>query len=200
MSDCPGLPNKNEVARALLLKGTVFVHLDPRVKGALVPAWLRDRPQLVLQIGLDMPLPIPDLRLDDAGLHGTLSFNRAAFTCSVPWDAVFALVGDDGKGMVWPASMPAEIAAEVEREARRARLAEIEAGAIEEVQQAQRPRRRRRAASHEPKGSPAAAAARSPRAAGRTPPSLELIAGDGSGSGAPSSERRASASHLRLVK
>lgn len=122
MPDQPPLPGKKDVARALLLKGTVFVHLDPRHDGVAVPAWLRGQPQLVLQVGLDMPIPIPDLRVDGNGVYGTLSFNRQAFTCSVPWDAVFAVVGDDGKGMVWPESMPPEIASEVDREARRTAL------------------------------------------------------------------------------
>lgn len=120
MGDAKRLPNKKDVARALLLKGSMFVHLDPRRDDVRVPAWLMNQPQLVLQVGLDMPVPIPDLRVDGRGVFGTLSFNRTPFTCSVPWEAVFAVVGDDGRGMVWPESMPPEIAAEVEREARRA--------------------------------------------------------------------------------
>src|SRR5687767_1080716 len=108
-------PSKHEIASALLLKGTVFVHLDPRGDEVVVPKWLKKQPQLVLQVGLDMPMPIPDLRVDSAGVYGTLSFNRTPCTCSVPWEAVFALAGDDGRGMVWPASMPEEIASEVER-------------------------------------------------------------------------------------
>ena len=84
-----------------------------------MPAWLSHQPQLVLQVGFDMLIPIPDLRVDDEGVLGTLSFSRMPFTCFVPWDAVFALVGDDGRGMVWPESMPPEIAAEVDREAAR---------------------------------------------------------------------------------
>jgi stringent starvation protein B len=111
------LPPKKDVARGLLLRGTVFVHLDPRADGVVVPPWLAREPQLVLQVGLDMVVPIPDLRIDDEGVSGTLSFSRAPFTCSVPWAAVFAVVGEDGRGMVWPDSMPAEIRAEVEREA-----------------------------------------------------------------------------------
>jgi len=111
------LPPKRDVARALLLRGCVFVHLDPRVTGVAVPDWLTDQPQLVLQIGLDMPIPIPDLRVDAAGVYGTLSFQRAPFTAQVPWDAIFALVGDDGRGMVWPEDLPPEIAADVAREA-----------------------------------------------------------------------------------
>jgi len=97
----------------------VYVHLDPRVDGVVVPEWLSHQPQLVLQIGLDMPIPIPDLRVDDDGLYGTLSFQRSPFTCVVRWDGVFALVGEDGRGMVWPEDLPEELAAEVEREAGR---------------------------------------------------------------------------------
>lgn len=115
------LPPKKDVARALLLRGNVFVHLDPRRHGVTVPTWLQTQPQLVLQVGLDMPIPIPDLRVDDAGVYGTLSFQRAPFTCSVPWSAVFALVGDDNKGVVWPDDLPPEIATEIDREVGRKR-------------------------------------------------------------------------------
>jgi Stringent starvation protein B len=118
MSDGP-LPLKRDVAKMLLRKGSLFVHLDPRASDVFVPPWLRHQAQLVLQVGFDMPIPIPDLRVDDDGVFGTLSFSRNPFTCAVPWHAVFALVGDEGRGMVWPESMPAEIAAEVEREASR---------------------------------------------------------------------------------
>jgi hypothetical protein len=69
-----------------------------------------------------MPIPIPDLRVDENGIFGTLSFSRTPFACNVPWNAIFALVGDEGRGMVWPESMPAEIVAEVERETQRAKL------------------------------------------------------------------------------
>src|SRR6185437_11844797 len=65
---------------------------------------------LVLQVGMNMPVPIPDLRLDDEGMSCTLSFNRAPFFCVVPWSAVFAMVGEDGRGMVWPDDVPAEVA------------------------------------------------------------------------------------------
>lgn len=110
------LPSKRDVARALLLKGSVYVHLDPRRDSVIVPERFRSQPQLVLQIGLELPVPIPDLRVDDEGVVGTLSFKREALRCSIPWQAVFALVGKDGRGMVWDDSMPREIAEEVEAE------------------------------------------------------------------------------------
>jgi stringent starvation protein B len=106
------LPPKKEVALALLERSKVLVHLDPRKEGVIVPAGFRKQPQLVLEIGLNMPVPIPDLRLDEEGMSCTLSFSRQPFYCVVPWSSVFAMVGDDGRGMVWPDDVPAEIAAQ----------------------------------------------------------------------------------------
>jgi len=110
MSPTQPLPPKKDVALALLERSSVYVHLDPRQAAVVVPPWFKKQPQLVLQVGLNMPVPIPDLRLDDDGLSCTLSFNRAPFFCVVPWGSVFAMVGDDGRGMVWPDDVPAEVA------------------------------------------------------------------------------------------
>jgi stringent starvation protein B len=142
------LPPKKDVALALLERSSVYVHLDPRPPAVGVPAWFKKQPQLVLQIGLNMPVPIPDLRLDDDGLSCTLSFNRNPFFCVVPWASVFAMVGDDGRGMVWPDDVPAEVA-------RQAQVRVIDGGAEKETprqtlarapkadaQKAKRPRKR----------------------------------------------------------
>ena len=114
------LPKKKDVALALLEQASVFVHLDPRTDKVFVPPWLKRQPQLVLQIGLNMAIPIPDLEVDDAGLSCTLSFNRSPHHCQIPWSAVFALVGDNGRGMVWPDDVPPEVAAEAEKQAKAA--------------------------------------------------------------------------------
>jgi stringent starvation protein B len=107
------LPPKKEVALALLERSNVDVYLDPRAKGVVVPPQFRKEPRLILKIGLNMPVPIPDLRLDDESMSCTLSFNRAKFYCVVPWLSVFAMVGDDGRGMVWPDDVPKELAVRV---------------------------------------------------------------------------------------
>jgi stringent starvation protein B len=106
------LPPKKEVALALLERSNdrgIYVHLDPRRTGVTVPPWFKKQPQLVLQIGLNMAIPIPDLRLDDDGMRCTLSFSGSPFYCVVPWSVVFAIVGDDARGMVWPEDVPVEI-------------------------------------------------------------------------------------------
>jgi hypothetical protein len=116
------LPEKKELVETLMTNGTVLLHLDPRKEGVIVPPWLGGQPQLVLQIGYRMPIPIPDLRIDEFGVSATLSFNRTAYPCFVPWKAIFAVVGDDGRGTSWPDDLPAEIVAEIEREIRRAHI------------------------------------------------------------------------------
>jgi stringent starvation protein B len=111
------LPPKKDVANALLKGPSVFVHLDPRRDGVVVPKWFKQQPQLVLQIGLNMAVPIPDLEVSDDGISCTLSFNRSPFWCVAPWKAIYALVGEDGRGMIWPDDVPAELAAQAQRPA-----------------------------------------------------------------------------------
>ncbi|MEO7111338.1 MAG: ClpXP protease specificity-enhancing factor SspB, partial [Polyangiaceae bacterium] len=89
MSSQP-LPPKKVVALALIEQSSVHLHLDPRAPGVVVPAGFKQQPQLVLQVGMNMPVPIPDLYLDDEKMSCTLSFNRSPFFCIIPWDAVFA--------------------------------------------------------------------------------------------------------------
>ncbi|WP_437528842.1 ClpXP protease specificity-enhancing factor SspB [Sorangium sp. So ce726] len=107
------LPPKKDVALALLEREpSVFIHLDPRRPGVSVPKWFTGQPQLILQVGMNMAIPIPDLKVDDDGISCTLSFNRAPFWCRLPWNAIWALVSEDQRGMVWPEDIPADLAAQ----------------------------------------------------------------------------------------
>jgi len=108
------LPPKQDVATLLLQGTSLFIHLDPRKTEVLVPLWFKKQPQLVLQVGLNMAIPIPDLRVDDGGVSATLSFSRTPFWCHIPWSAIYALVGEDGRGMIWPDEVPSEVAAQMQ--------------------------------------------------------------------------------------
>lgn len=112
------LPRKKDVVLQLLEQATVFVHLDPRGEAVRVPPWFKRQPQLVLQIGLNMAVPIPDLEVDDEGLSCTLSFNRSPFLCVIPWSSVFALVDDQRQGMVWPDDVPPELSQQAQQQAK----------------------------------------------------------------------------------
>ena len=117
MSDTPRkLPSKKDVALSLLEVSSVYVHLDPRRPGVSVPKNFLKQPQLILQMGLNMVIPIPDLVVDDEGISCTLSFSRVPFWCRMPWTAIYALVAEDGRGgMIWPDDVPPELAVPAER-------------------------------------------------------------------------------------
>jgi stringent starvation protein B len=112
MSDAPRQPQpppKKDVALALLQQSSMYIHLDPRRPDVVVPKHFMGAPQLILQVGLNMVIPIPDLKVDDDGITCTLSFNRSPFWCRIPWSAIYALVGEDGRGGVWASDVPPEI-------------------------------------------------------------------------------------------
>lgn len=90
---------------------SVYVQLDGRKDGVIVPSHLRI-PQLSFQLGLNMkPIPIHDLKIDNNGFSATLAFDKTAFKVFVPWNAVYAIVGDSGIGNVWHMDMPTGVTA-----------------------------------------------------------------------------------------
>ena len=115
MTDTPPLPPKIDVARGLLQDASLYVHLDPRGEDVVVPPQFHGQSQLVLQLGFNMAVKIPDLEVDEKGIGCTLSFNRMPHWCFLPWGSIYALVGEDGRGMIWPDDVPSEVAAENRR-------------------------------------------------------------------------------------
>jgi hypothetical protein len=103
------LPAKDDVVRQLLDDGNVMLHLDPRSDAVLVPPQFKHNEQLVLEIGRNMRIPIPDLAVKGHELSCTLSFSGKPHLCRIPWAAVFAVVGKDKRGMVWPDDVPPEL-------------------------------------------------------------------------------------------
>jgi stringent starvation protein B len=138
------LPPKKDVALALLEQSTVYVHLDPRDEAVRVPAWFKKQPQLVLQIGLNMPVPIQDLDVGDEAVSCTLSFSRTPHFCWIPWTSVFALVGENGRGMVWPEDVPKEVAAQAAQQQKKDAAPKLRAVAPDEKPaEAAKPKKKR---------------------------------------------------------
>jgi hypothetical protein len=103
-------PTKRQAFLALLREGWTSLHLDARKRGVIVPASLRGEAHLVLQYGHDLPIPIPDLEVDDYGVRATLSFSRTAHLTVVPWDAVYVVTCDDGRGVLYSEDVPPDVA------------------------------------------------------------------------------------------
>ena len=56
---------------------------------------LRTEGGMKLEYGLDAPVPIDDLEVDDKGVSATLMFGEESHKTYVPWDAVFGFVTKD---------------------------------------------------------------------------------------------------------
>ena len=94
---------------ALLREGWTSLHLDARKAGVIVPTHLRGEAHLVLQYGHDLPIPIPDLEIDDYGVRATLSFSKTPHLTVVPWTAVYVVACDDGRGVLYHEDVPDEV-------------------------------------------------------------------------------------------
>lgn len=87
---------------------SVFVHVDTRRPDVVVPKQLMGQPQVVFELGLNMPNPIRGLKIDDVGWSAVLSFGNQAFRCTLPWSSVYLIVGNTGIGSEWPKDKPKE--------------------------------------------------------------------------------------------
>jgi stringent starvation protein B len=109
MDDCER-PSKRDAFLELLREGWVSLHLDARCPGVVVPAPFSSEAHLVLQYGRNMPIPIADLEVTDAGVSATLSFSRVPHRTYIPWHAVYAVTCTNGCAALYHEDMPADIA------------------------------------------------------------------------------------------
>jgi len=103
-------PSKRDAFLALLRAGWASLHLDARCPGVVVPAPFSSQAHLVLQYGRNMPIPITDLEVTEAGVTATLSFSRVSHRTYVPWHAVYAVTCTNGCGVLYREDMPADVA------------------------------------------------------------------------------------------
>src|SRR4029453_14478270 len=84
-------------------------YLDARKNGVKVPSEFARNRQLVLQYGDKMPIPIPDLEVNDEGISATLSFSRMPHQTFIPWSAVYFVARDDGQGIFYYEDVPEDV-------------------------------------------------------------------------------------------
>jgi hypothetical protein len=70
---------------------------------------LRTEPHLVLQYGHDLPIPIPDLEVDEHGVRATLSFSKNPQRTFVPWTSVYVVTCNDGRGVLYHEDVPEDV-------------------------------------------------------------------------------------------
>jgi hypothetical protein len=75
----------------------VFKHQD-----VIVPTWIwkiaggpSGIEYTILEYGLDLAKPIPDMEVTDKGIRATLSFSNEPHATFIPWEAVAKIIGLD---------------------------------------------------------------------------------------------------------
>ncbi len=86
-----------------------LIHLDARVPGVKVPSRYAKNADLVLEVGRRLPVPIPDLTIDEQGVSATLSFDHGQSFCRVPWQAIFVITEATDHGGLWFDDVPIEL-------------------------------------------------------------------------------------------
>ncbi len=94
-----------------MLSQTAMVHVGVKLRGEglqLPPVFMEpakkgeEDASIVLCLGLNMPIPIPDLTITQAGFSATLSFEATPHFCVVPWKAVDVIFSQrDRVGISW---------------------------------------------------------------------------------------------------
>lgn len=89
---------------------SVYVHVDTRLPGVVVPEKLLGKPQVAFKLGYET---MTDFDIDTVGWSARLLVGGNSFEYRIPWSAVYFIVGDSGAGQVWEVDVPAE--AQVQR-------------------------------------------------------------------------------------
>lgn len=93
---------KQTIVEQLLKKENFFlIVVDPTDEKVQLPKHLKEKKQPVgVHIGLHMAISIPDLKIDEYGVQGTLSFDRTPFYCIFPWTSLLQIsVGEEH--LIW---------------------------------------------------------------------------------------------------
>jgi stringent starvation protein B len=116
----PDRPEKLRVFARLAERGMVMVTLDARSAGVRVPPHLAG--ELQLNLNFSLRFGIDDFAFDDDGVRASLSFRGTPFSCDVPWSAVYLMTSAvDAERLMWPDSLPSELATLVPPQARPSR-------------------------------------------------------------------------------
>lgn len=105
------MEKKNLCGALLLSERSIFVHVrgnHPKVK---LPANWKNTDHVVLQWGYNLPVNIPDIKLTNKSLSGTLTFKGVPFHVDIPWEAVYAFVTEAGMGRVFEEDVPESLKA-----------------------------------------------------------------------------------------
>lgn len=97
--------SKRDVFLKLLAQGATYIRADATKPNVVVPSGLNSA-MLMLAFGYNLPLPTDDVQASDEGITATLSFDRQPFAVTIPWNTIWMIVDEQGRGLVWEEDVP----------------------------------------------------------------------------------------------
>lgn len=88
------VPSRKQIFESLISDDNVYVRFLVTYEGVDIPKELvaaakkNDEMTIVFEYGMDMPIPITDLKVTDEGISATLSISRSPKKTFVPWDSI----------------------------------------------------------------------------------------------------------------
>ena len=107
ITQAPNIDKKKHLER-LLTEGLVTIFVDSQRSDVLVPNQHKYNPQLILN--LSYKFYIPDFKIVEDHVEGTLKFGSIPFFCHIPFDGIYGMVSQGlSETVVFPESIPGEL-------------------------------------------------------------------------------------------
>ena len=122
--------SRNKEKRALLedlLKSDyAFIHVAARTAGLVLPLNIIQDSIVTLKVSYHFERK---MAVTESGVDAELSFGNKVSNCHIPWAAIWGMSSIDGKRLVWPDEIPAELSAPAPKTAKkRSSLESVKAG------------------------------------------------------------------------
>ena len=90
---------KRSTLEEMLIEGRVQVHIDSATESVVLPEYLMDQPQVILNLSYAFRPEV--FVIDDEGVQITLSFRGQKFLCGLPWSCIYVMqsLNSDGTTM-----------------------------------------------------------------------------------------------------
>lgn len=105
--------SKDVAMLSLLEHGSVITAFNADYDGVNMPSHFTG--DIALRWGYDLSPPIPDLKISDYAVEGTLQFNGIPYRVTIPWGAIFAMRAEGtDHSITWSREVEVEIGVEAE--------------------------------------------------------------------------------------
>ena len=103
-------PSRSQQKRALLERfleeDYAFIHIKVKTPGLVLPLNVMQEQMTTLKVSFNFQ---GAMTLSDEGVVAELSFGNRAFSCKIPWEAIWAMTSIKDERLMWSDELPPEV-------------------------------------------------------------------------------------------